>query len=67
MSNLLSHPKVLKKAQAEIDTEIGQENLIDEPNVLKLKYLQSIILEAQRLYTLQSHFYFHMCHLMIAP
>nr|KJB08555.1 hypothetical protein B456_001G089000 [Gossypium raimondii] len=36
-SNLLSHPKVLKKAQAEIDTEIGQENLIDEPNVLKLK------------------------------
>ncbi|PPD71698.1 hypothetical protein GOBAR_DD31406 [Gossypium barbadense] len=50
MSNLLNHPEVLKKAQAEIDTEIGQENLIDEPDVSKLKYLQSIILEAQRLH-----------------
>ncbi|MBA0548254.1 hypothetical protein Golob_019363, partial [Gossypium lobatum] len=48
MSNLLNHPEVLKKAQAEVDTEIGQENLIDEPDVSKLKYLQSIILEAQR-------------------
>ncbi|MBA0732309.1 hypothetical protein Gogos_016408 [Gossypium gossypioides] len=50
MSNLLNHPELLKKAQAEIDTEIGQENLIDEPDVSKLKYLQSIILEAQRLH-----------------
>ncbi|TYI72880.1 hypothetical protein E1A91_D07G090300v1 [Gossypium mustelinum] len=50
MTNLLNHPEVLKKAQAEIDTEIGQENLIDEIDVSKLKYLQSIILEAQRLY-----------------
>ncbi|KAK8344617.1 hypothetical protein V6Z12_A07G090100 [Gossypium hirsutum] len=41
MTNLLNHPEVLKKAQAEIDTEIGQENLIDEIDVSKLKYLQS--------------------------
>ncbi|TYJ25998.1 hypothetical protein E1A91_A07G088600v1 [Gossypium mustelinum] len=47
---MLNHPEVLKKAQAEIDTEIGQENLIDGSDVSKLKYLQSIILEAQRLH-----------------
>ncbi|KAK8611600.1 hypothetical protein V6N13_131647 [Hibiscus sabdariffa] len=40
MSNLLNHPQVLNKAKAEIDREIGDENLIDESDVPKLKYLQ---------------------------
>ena len=50
MSNLLNHPEVLKKARVEIDSQIGQENLIDEPDVSKLHYLQSIIFETLRLY-----------------
>ncbi|XVF20603.1 hypothetical protein REPUB_Repub12eG0014900 [Reevesia pubescens] len=50
MSNLLNHPEVLKKARAEIDSQIGQENLIDEEDVFKLHYLQSIIFETLRLY-----------------
>ncbi|XVF71419.1 hypothetical protein PTKIN_Ptkin12aG0035700 [Pterospermum kingtungense] len=50
MSNLLNHPKVLKKARTEIDNLIGQENLIDEHDVSKLHYLQRIILETLRLY-----------------
>ncbi|XVF71417.1 hypothetical protein PTKIN_Ptkin12aG0035400 [Pterospermum kingtungense] len=50
MSNLLNHPEVLQNARAEIDNQIGQENLIDEPDVSKLHYLQSIIFEALRLY-----------------
>ncbi|XP_022771921.1 cytochrome P450 81D11-like [Durio zibethinus] len=50
MSNLLNYPEVLKKARAEIDSQIGQENLIDEADVSKLHYLQSIILETLRLY-----------------
>ncbi|WRX20105.1 Cytochrome P450 - like 10 [Theobroma cacao] len=50
MSNLLNHPEVLKKARAEIDSQIGQENLIDEPDVSKLHYLQSVISETLRLY-----------------
>ncbi|OMP03858.1 Cytochrome P450 [Corchorus olitorius] len=50
MSNLLNHPEVLKKARAEIDSQIGQENLIDESDVSKLHYLQSIISETLRLY-----------------
>ncbi|XVF71415.1 hypothetical protein PTKIN_Ptkin12aG0035200 [Pterospermum kingtungense] len=50
ISNLLNHPEVLKKAKAEIDNQIGQENLIDEHDVSKLHYLQNVILETLRLY-----------------
>ncbi|XVE72221.1 hypothetical protein DITRI_Ditri11bG0022200 [Diplodiscus trichospermus] len=50
MSNLLNHPQILEKARAEMDSEIGQETLIDEADVPKLHYLQSIILETLRLY-----------------
>ncbi|WRX20104.1 Cytochrome P450 - like 10 [Theobroma cacao] len=49
MSNLLNNPDVLKKARTELDSQIGQENLIDEPDVSKLQYLQSIIFETLRL------------------
>ncbi|XP_039034795.1 cytochrome P450 81Q32-like [Hibiscus syriacus] len=50
MSNLLNHPVVLRRAKAEIDSEIGEENLIDESDLPKLKYLQGIIFETLRLY-----------------
>ncbi|KAL5821766.1 hypothetical protein ACOSQ3_023648 [Xanthoceras sorbifolium] len=50
MSNLINHPEVLKKARVEMDAQVGQERLIDEPNVSKLHYLQSIISETLRLY-----------------
>ncbi|KAK8507784.1 hypothetical protein V6N11_046000 [Hibiscus sabdariffa] len=50
MSSLLNHPQVLRRAKAEIDREIGEENLIDESDVPKLKYLQSIVLETLRLH-----------------
>ncbi|KAL4323596.1 hypothetical protein GQ457_11G004840 [Hibiscus cannabinus] len=50
MSNLLNHPQVLNKVKAEIDREIGDENLIDESDIPKLKYLQSVMLETLRLH-----------------
>ncbi|TXG49490.1 hypothetical protein EZV62_025365 [Acer yangbiense] len=50
MSNLLNEPEVLKKARDELDAQVGQERLIDEPDVPKLQYLQSIISETLRLY-----------------
>ena len=50
MSNLLNHPDVLKKARAELDAQIGQERLIDEPDIAKLPYLQNIMSETLRLY-----------------
>ncbi|VVB04373.1 unnamed protein product [Arabis nemorensis] len=50
MSNLLNHPEVLEKAKAEIDTQIGLDRLVEEQDIAKLPYLQSIVLETLRLY-----------------
>ncbi|GMJ07821.1 cytochrome P450, family 81, subfamily D, polypeptide 8 [Hibiscus trionum] len=50
MSNLLNNPHVLNKARAEIDSEIGQHNLLNEADIPKLPYLRGIVLETLRLY-----------------
>ncbi|KAL5753062.1 hypothetical protein ACOSP7_023238 [Xanthoceras sorbifolium] len=50
MSNLLNHPNVLKRARDELNAQVGQARLIDEPDLPKLQYLQSIISETLRLY-----------------
>ncbi|KAL4607973.1 hypothetical protein ACB092_09G214300 [Castanea dentata] len=50
MTNLLNHPNILKKARDEIDSQIGEEKLIEESDISKLHYLQSIISETLRLY-----------------
>ncbi|KAL5847297.1 hypothetical protein ACOSQ3_010821 [Xanthoceras sorbifolium] len=50
MSLLLNNPDILKKAQVEIDNEIGFDHLIDEFDLAKLPYLRCIINETLRLY-----------------
>ncbi|XP_062007365.1 isoflavone 3'-hydroxylase-like [Rosa rugosa] len=50
MSGLLNHPDTLDKARAELDAQLGQECLVDEQDISKLPYLQSIISETLRLY-----------------
>ncbi|XP_042483822.1 cytochrome P450 81Q32-like [Macadamia integrifolia] len=50
MSLLLNHPEVLKKAQAEIDTIVGQDRLLNESDVAHLPYLRCVINETLRLY-----------------
>ncbi|KAB1222353.1 Isoflavone 2'-hydroxylase [Morella rubra] len=50
MSNLLNNPKTLKKARAELDSQIGEEKCIDETEASKLPYLQHIISETLRLH-----------------
>lgn len=50
MSNLLNHPAVLQRARAELDAQVGQERLVEEHDISKLPYLQSIISETLRLY-----------------
>ncbi|KAL5559129.1 hypothetical protein UlMin_035340 [Ulmus minor] len=50
LSFLLNNPDVLKKAQAEIDSQVGFDRLIDESDLTRLTYLQSIINETLRLY-----------------
>jgi len=50
MANLLNHPKIMKKAKMELDTHIGQNRLVDEADISKLPYLQSIVSETLRLH-----------------
>ncbi|KAM0034931.1 putative oxidoreductase [Helianthus debilis subsp. tardiflorus] len=50
MSVLLNHPQVLKKAQNEIDSVIGNNRLVDESDIPNLPYLRWIINETLRLY-----------------
>ncbi|OWM70814.1 hypothetical protein CDL15_Pgr014487 [Punica granatum] len=50
MSLLLNHPKVLKKAQAEIDNVVGCDRLVNESDLPRLPYLQNIIKETLRLF-----------------
>uniref|UniRef100_A0A7N2R767 Cytochrome P450 n=1 Tax=Quercus lobata TaxID=97700 RepID=A0A7N2R767_QUELO len=38
MTNLLNHPNMLKKARDEIDSQIGEDKLIEESDVSKLHY-----------------------------
>ena len=50
MSLFLNHPVVLKKARAELDHHAGHDRLVEEPDLVKLPYLQCIINETLRLF-----------------
>ncbi|CAA7035874.1 unnamed protein product [Microthlaspi erraticum] len=50
MASLLNHPEILEKAKLEIDEKIGQDRLMDEPDLADLPYLQNIVTETFRLY-----------------
>ena len=50
MSNLPNHPHVLKKVKVELDSNIGQQQLVDESDLSKLNYLQGVISETLRLF-----------------
>ncbi|GLT78839.1 hypothetical protein SLA2020_503620 [Shorea laevis] len=50
MSNLLNHPDVLKKAWAELENQVGPDQLVNEADLSNLPYLQNVITETQRLF-----------------
>lgn len=50
MSLILKHPKVLQKAQSELDYCVGYNRLVDESDLSKLTYLHCVIKETMRLY-----------------
>ncbi|KAF8024313.1 hypothetical protein BT93_F1487 [Corymbia citriodora subsp. variegata] len=50
LSLLLNHREVLKKAQHELDTQIGRERPIKESDLKNLVYVQAILKETLRLY-----------------
>ncbi|KAK6792722.1 hypothetical protein RDI58_011803 [Solanum bulbocastanum] len=50
MRLLLAHPEALHKLRAEIDSQVGNERLLNESDLTKLPYLRSVINETLRLY-----------------
>lgn len=50
LSLLLNNPEALKRAQLELDEQIGRHKQVKESDIEKLKYLEAIVKEALRLY-----------------
>ncbi|KAL5987207.1 hypothetical protein ACLOJK_041204 [Asimina triloba] len=50
ISLLINHPDVVKKAQAEVDTHVGQDRNVDDSDIKNLPYIQAIVKETLRLY-----------------
>ncbi|KAA0051712.1 cytochrome P450 CYP82D47-like [Cucumis melo var. makuwa] len=47
---LLNNENILKKAQVELDEQVGRERLVSESDVKNLLYLRAIVRETMRLY-----------------
>ncbi|KAK2660429.1 hypothetical protein Ddye_006962 [Dipteronia dyeriana] len=47
---LLNHRSILRKAQNELDTQVGLERQVNESDIKNLVYLQAILKETMRLY-----------------
>ncbi|OAY25458.1 cytochrome P450 CYP82D47-like [Manihot esculenta] len=50
LSLLLNNPRVLKKAQDELDIQVGKHQQVKESHVKNLVYLQAVVKETLRLY-----------------
>ncbi|MED6213474.1 hypothetical protein PIB30_093797 [Stylosanthes scabra] len=50
VSLLLNNPQKMKKLQHEIETHAGHDQLLNESNAAKIKYLQNVITETLRIY-----------------
>jgi len=47
---LLRNPLILEKSKEELDTQVGKDRCVREPDIDKLVYLQAIVKETLRLY-----------------
>ncbi|EOX91269.1 Cytochrome P450 [Theobroma cacao] len=50
LSLLLNNPRVLKRAQDELDMHVGKDRLLEESDIRNLVYLHAIVKETLRLY-----------------
>ncbi|KAL7182841.1 hypothetical protein ACSBR1_041501 [Camellia fascicularis] len=47
---MMNKPEVMKKAQEELETIVGKDNIVEESHINKLPYLQAILKEVLRLH-----------------
>lgn len=50
LSELMKHPRVMKKAQEEVRTHVGRDRMVDESDLVKLDYLDMVVKESMRLH-----------------
>lgn len=50
LAEVMRHPKILKKAQDELDMMVGRDRLVEEDDVPQLLYIQAIVKEIFRLH-----------------
>ncbi|KAK3041051.1 hypothetical protein RJ639_026848 [Escallonia herrerae] len=50
MAEMMKKPDVMKKAQHELDTVVGKDNMVEESDTHRLPYLNSVMKEALRLH-----------------
>ncbi|KAL5990690.1 hypothetical protein ACLOJK_011593 [Asimina triloba] len=50
MSELLKHPRIMKKAQEELETVIGLDRAVEESDLANLDYLNMVVKETLRLH-----------------
>lgn len=50
MSEMMKHPRVMKKAQDEVRRVFNEKGSVDETSISEMKYLKSVIKEILRLH-----------------
>ncbi|XP_031490188.1 flavonoid 3'-monooxygenase CYP75B137-like [Nymphaea colorata] len=50
IAELIKHPQIQKKVQAELDSVVGRDRLVNESDIPNLTYLQAIVKETFRLH-----------------
>ncbi|XP_077235491.1 flavonoid 3'-monooxygenase CYP75B137-like [Tasmannia lanceolata] len=50
MGELLRHPQEMKKVQEELEQVVGMNNVVEEPDLPKLRYLDAVLKETHRLH-----------------
>ncbi|PRQ48908.1 putative cytochrome P450 [Rosa chinensis] len=50
LSELIRHPRVMKKVQKELEDVVGMERMVDESDLEKLEYLNMVLKENMRLH-----------------
>lgn len=50
MAEIMNNPGVFEKVKAEINTVVGTNRLVNEPDIPNLRYLQAVVKEVLRLH-----------------
>ncbi|KAJ0433369.1 putative cytochrome P450 [Helianthus annuus] len=52
LAEMMSHPEILRKAQKELETVVGKDNIVEESHISNLPYLYAIMKETLRFHAI---------------